>query len=73
MLSKVTTRHNWHKRCTYYNDSETLSHGYSLKLERNDDGVLQLKHFNEKNELIEKDTINFTSEREADYYLRRRA
>jgi hypothetical protein len=58
---------------TYYNDSETLSPGYSLKLERNDDGVLQLKHFNQKNELIEKDTINFNSEREADFYLRQRA
>lgn len=58
---------------TYYNDSETLSPGYSLKLERNDDGVLQLKHFNEENEIIEKDTINFSSEREADYYLRQRA
>lgn len=58
---------------TYYNDSETLSPGYSLKLERNDEGVLQLKHFNEKDEVIEKDTINFASEREADLYLRQRA
>jgi hypothetical protein len=58
---------------TYYNDSETLSPGYSLELKRNDKGLLQLKHFNEDGKLIEKDTIDFGSEREADLYLRQRA
>lgn len=58
---------------TYYNDSETLSPGYSLKLDRNDKGVLQLRHLNEEGNPIEKDTVNFASEREADLYLRQRA
>jgi len=58
---------------TYYNNSESLSPGYELRLEQNDDGLYQLKHFDDAGKEIDKDVATFASAQEADVYMRQLA